>query len=62
MKMDANMKHALADVLEEKMARMFERRKPGDRRTERQYEQLVESQTRLRRSALQKQQKKRREQ
>lgn len=61
MKMDANMKHALADVLEEKMARMFERRKPGDRRTERRYEQLVESQTALRRSAIQ-EQKKRREQ
>lgn len=59
MKMDANMKHALAEALEEKMARMFERRKPGDRRTERRYEQLVESQTALRRSALQEQKKRR---
>lgn len=60
MKMDNNMKHALADALEEKMLRVFEQRRPGDRRTDRQYEQLVESATALRRSALHKHNNKRR--
>jgi hypothetical protein len=61
MKMDDNMKHALADALEDKMAQMFERRRAGDRRADRQYEQLVESATVLRRSALKKRWNKRRE-
>jgi len=61
MKMDANMQHALADALEEKMTKLFERRRPGDRRTDRQYDQLIESVTALRRSALKKRYNKRRE-
>lgn len=48
------MKHALADALEDKLVTLFERRRPGDRRANRNYEQLVESQTALRRSALKK--------